>query len=128
MKPTQPTRGLHEVALCMLVLASLFVAPASASAANPELLWRAPADSKSGSGAGQLDHPKGVAADPSSGHVFVAGGLNNRVDEYDSYGQFLEAWGWGVADGSAELQACGPAGGRHAGGRRARDRARHGRT
>lgn len=108
MKEIQALRRWKKSVLPTMFLIALLVAPASASAANPEPLWRAPENAESGSAAGQLDHPNGVTADPISGHVFVAEESNYRVDVFDSYGQFSEAWGWGVADGSPELQTCGP--------------------
>jgi hypothetical protein len=92
----------------ILVLTLLAVLPAGASAATPEFLWRAPADGKAGTGAGQINRSTGIAADPESGHVYVADGRNARVVELDAWGQFVKAWGWGVADGSNELQTCGP--------------------
>lgn len=66
----------------------------------------------SGTGAGQCNGPNGVAVDtssaePSSGHVYVADSRNNRIDVFESNGQFLYAIGWGVADGStAAFQKC----------------------
>jgi NHL repeat len=87
---------------------ALAILPASASAVAPELLWQSPGDGIAGSGAGQLDNPYGIAADPNSGHVYVADGRNARVSEVDAWGQFVKAWGWGVANGAAELQTCGP--------------------
>jgi hypothetical protein len=59
----------------------------------------------SGSGAGQLSFPEGVAVD-GSGDVFVADSSNNRVDEYTSAGAFVRSWGWGVLDGASQLETC----------------------
>ena len=48
--------------------------------------------------------------DPSVGDVYIADRNNARIDKFGPSGEFLLAWGWGVADGkSEELQACGPA-------------------
>jgi DNA-binding beta-propeller fold protein YncE len=82
--------------------------PSGAAAASPPLLWQSPVDRLSGSEAGRLVRPAGIAADPISGHLYVADSDNSRVSEFDAWGQFVKAWGWGVADGSEELQACGP--------------------
>jgi DNA-binding beta-propeller fold protein YncE len=60
----------------------------------------------SGSAAGQLDEPKDVAVDTSSGAIYVADSGNHRVDKFDAAGNFVAAWGWGVRDGSAESQVC----------------------
>ena len=62
-----------------------------------------------GSGAGQTQNPEGVATDLSNGRVYVADAGNHRIDVFDSNGEFLLAFGWGVADGTTNaLQSCGP--------------------
>jgi DNA-binding beta-propeller fold protein YncE len=99
---------LARATVLFIVAAFVAVLPASAAAATPELLWQVPDNGEAGSGAGQLDNPEGIAADPSSGHVYVADYHNVRIDEFDAWGQFVKAWGWGVRDGAAELQTCGP--------------------
>jgi sugar lactone lactonase YvrE len=58
-----------------------------------------------GGGAGQLDSPDGVAID-SSGDVYVSDGANERVDEFSAAGAFIEAYGWGVADGASQFETC----------------------
>jgi sugar lactone lactonase YvrE len=59
-----------------------------------------------GSGDGQLMAPKDVAADRSTGAVYVADAGNHRVVKFDSSGAFLSAWGEGVDDGSPVAQVC----------------------
>jgi DNA-binding beta-propeller fold protein YncE len=70
-----------------------------------------------GEGAGQYTVPSGIAVDSSTGNLYVADRSrflnsngetegNSRVDVFDSGGNFLRAFGWGVADGSPELQTC----------------------
>ena len=54
----------------------------------------------SGSGDGQLDEPSDVAVDNSTGDIYVADKGNHRVVKFDSSGNFLSAWGWGVGGGS----------------------------
>lgn len=78
---------------------------ASAATAEP-LLWER---CQQGDGTGQCDVPGGVAADSNSGSVYVIDTNNFRVTEFSPWGTFLKSWGWGVADGQAELQTCGPA-------------------
>ena len=53
----------------------------------------------SGSGDGQLNIPKDVAVDASSGAIYVADYGNHRVVELSSSGDFIAAWGWGVGGG-----------------------------
>jgi hypothetical protein len=53
--------------------------------------------------------PQGLAVSPAEGSVFVSEGRNfghARVQKFDADGNFLRAWGWGVADGSSEFQVC----------------------
>jgi hypothetical protein len=48
----------------------------------------------------------GVAVDQATGDVYVADTGNRRVDQFTEHGEFVRAWGWGVASGAAELQTC----------------------
>jgi NHL repeat len=54
--------------------------------------------------------PEGVAVDQSSGDFYVAitEAPGIRVDKFDSQGNLLLGFGWGVATGAEELQTCGP--------------------
>jgi streptogramin lyase len=54
---------------------------------------------------GQFDQPYGVAVD-ASGNIYVADTANHRVQKLDSSGTFSIMWGWGVDDGTNELQQC----------------------
>ena len=62
----------------------------------------------SGSGAGQFNTPVGVAIDDlgSPGGVYVADSGNARVQKFDADGNFVAAFGWGVADGMAQSEVC----------------------
>jgi hypothetical protein len=59
-----------------------------------------------GSGAGQMQSPEGVAVQPTSGNVYVADTGNDRVDVFGPTGSFIEAFGWGVADGQPRAEVC----------------------
>lgn len=62
-----------------------------------------------GKGAGKVETPVGTAVHQASGDFYVADRSNFRIDKFDSDGNFLLAWGFGVADGvTAALQTCGP--------------------
>ncbi|MGA9286252.1 MAG: hypothetical protein WBV85_12510 [Solirubrobacteraceae bacterium] len=54
--------------------------------------------------------PQAVAVDnstgPAAGDVYVADAGNHRVDQFDAEGNFIRAWGWGVADGLAKFETC----------------------
>ena len=99
----------HRLALAatLLALGALTFAASSASAAEaPKELWT---QCKAGPGAGQCNIPRGIAADPNlPGHLYVADQANDRINEFTAWGVFVKSWGWGVRDGAAELQTCGP--------------------
>ena len=99
-------RDYHDVGaigLLWLALAamSLFFGP-SVAAADTQI-------SEPGEGAGQTLNPQGVATNFETGQLYVADSGNRRVDVFSSAGAFEMAFGWGVRDGAAELQTCGPA-------------------
>ncbi len=92
----------------LTVIIWLFVASA-ASAAAPEPFGRLPEDTTApGDGAAELDNPRAVAGNSDNGHVYVSDLNNARLSEYTAWGLFVKSWGWGVEDGSPELQTCGP--------------------
>ena len=57
-----------------------------------------------GTGDGQLNRPGGVATD-SSGNVYVADYLNDRIQKFDSNGNFITKWG---SEGSGDGQFNAP--------------------
>ena len=59
-----------------------------------------------GAGAGQLDAPEGVTFDAANGNLYVTDSATDRVAEFTTSGTFIQAFGWGVADGKAQLQSC----------------------
>jgi hypothetical protein len=87
-----------------IALGAACLAP-SASAATPEFLVQF---GNNGAGAGQTVNPRGIAADPATGYVYVSENSNNRVSEFTSWGQFVKAWGWRVDASNPEpkLQTC----------------------
>jgi hypothetical protein len=94
----RPWRGRTFAVLLVAVASALYLA-ANASA---DLTIGA-----NGTAAGQYSEARAVAVDTSNGRVYVADDGNNRVDVFAADGDFLSAFGWGVADGtSAELQTC----------------------
>lgn len=87
-----------------LVLAMAMTLPPIASAESPPLF--AQIGTTTGPKAGELGNPRGLAADPATGHIFVTETSNSRVSEFTAWGEFVKAWGWGVLDGGDELQVC----------------------
>ncbi len=85
-----------------VALVAAFLCLALSSRASGEVIVGAP-----GNGAGEMLQPRGVAVDESTDLLYVADRGNNRVDVFDADTHaFLRAFGWGVADGSSELQTC----------------------
>jgi DNA-binding beta-propeller fold protein YncE len=59
----------------------------------------------SGEGDGQFNQPAGIAVD-SAGNVYVTDSFNFRIQKFDSSGNFLRMWGFGVSTGAAEFEIC----------------------
>ncbi len=59
-----------------------------------------------GTGAGQFSSPRGVAVNESTGEVYAADSINQRIQEFDLLGNFVRAWGYGVATGAAAFEIC----------------------
>lgn len=85
-------------------------------AGAPAQAFPAEFGSGGGGGAGQFSSPSSLAVDnsqslldQSAGDVYVADEGNQRIDKFGPDGEFLLAWGWGVADGKEEFETCGPA-------------------
>ena len=98
-------RGAFPVALALGALVLLLP---GAPAAHAALQFCPP-----GEGAGQCAPPaginsrRGLAIDYETGHLLVADRGNDRIDVFEEGGEFLFAFGWGVADGSTNaLQSC----------------------
>jgi hypothetical protein len=98
----QRLRALPVAAIAALAL--LGIASSAARAADPpSTLWET---CHSGPAAGQCRVVRGIAADPSTGHLFAAEDNGRRIDEFTAWGEFVKAWGWGVRTGAASLQTC----------------------
>jgi hypothetical protein len=100
--PCSGGRGARSSAVigCVVVVLGLLLLVAPVWAASPVTL------AGEGSGAGQVDFPESVAIDQSTGTVYVADDENRRIDEFDSSGHFLLAFGVGVLNGAEQLQTC----------------------
>jgi uncharacterized repeat protein (TIGR01451 family) len=78
--------------------------------ANPlgSHVWKL--DSITGTGiseleSGQFTSPTGVAVDGAN-NIYVADQINHRIQKYDSSGDFLRMWGFGVDTGANTFQIC----------------------
>ncbi len=89
-----PLKAMFRLAVLAVAICGIVAGPAAA--ARPQLLWQVPPSGEPGSGGGQLHGPRGIATDPSTGHVFVADSENSRIDEFTAWGEFVKTWGWGV--------------------------------
>ncbi len=59
-----------------------------------------------GSESAELREPFGIAINQRTGDIYVSDYGNSRIDEFSPSGTFIRAFGWGVANGEAALQAC----------------------
>jgi len=105
-RAVEPRRITCAAILAVLAIAMLAPVAAKAELGEPLVQFGA-----LGSGAGQfyeggIPAAGGLAADPSSGHIFLSELGNNRISEYTAWGEFVKSWGWGVRDGSPEPQIC----------------------
>lgn len=104
--------------LAALLLLALSPTPASASPTCTQALIESKLACQfgtEGEGPGQFNGTSGVAVDnsgslldSSAGDVYAVDRNNSRVEKFSSAGEFLLAWGWGVVDGKAEAEVCGP--------------------
>ena len=102
-----PSRGVLLALSCACAASFLFVCLAAPSArANFERVGEFP----SGTEVKLTSVPKGLATNFATGDVYESDGLRNRVLRFTKEGKFLEAWGWGVGDGLAQYERCGPSG------------------
>jgi DNA-binding beta-propeller fold protein YncE len=92
------------------LLAAALVLPSTA-AADPAPLGLV---GSSGTGAGQLRSPQGVALD-AAGNLYVAESNNDRISVFAPDGSFTHAFGWGVETGAAAFEVCTTASGCQAG-------------
>jgi hypothetical protein len=74
----------------------VFAFTPSAQAAAPDLLWQSPEDGLAGAVGGRVEGGAGIGVDGANGHFFLAEQGNSRVSEFNAWGQFVKAWGWGV--------------------------------
>jgi hypothetical protein len=88
-------RLLAATITTLLALAALVIAasPAGAAIESGELT----SFGSAGSMAGQLKFSQSIAADPITGNIYVGGFGNNRIDEFTPWGEFIKAFGFGVA-------------------------------
>jgi DNA-binding beta-propeller fold protein YncE len=88
-------------ALLALAILTAFTAPHAAAIGDEEELSQF---GSVGSGAGQLNAPRGIATDPVTGHLYTSDEGNNRINEFTPWGNFVKAFGWDVAPGAVNEQ------------------------
>jgi hypothetical protein len=108
LTPAGMSIWLRSCIALFAALASLFAVGAGVAAAA-DYAPGVPANICTGTGvlAGECGELKGIALDQSTGHVYVVDQGNARIDEFDSSGSFVRAFGAGVADGTTTAaQVC----------------------
>jgi DNA-binding beta-propeller fold protein YncE len=99
------TRPFRRAASALGPVVAVLAFCASQASAQPPRVFSS-SFGQTGSGAGQLSGPQGIAVSASTGQVYVVDRSNNRVDVFDAEGKFIETWGWGVKDGAKEFEKC----------------------
>ena len=92
--PSKKFAGRKSVWGAVLAMAMLFSLSITA-VSNAELAYQN-SFGGSGTGAGKLGFPTGVAVREQDGDVFVAERNNNRISEFSASGAFQRAWGYDV--------------------------------
>jgi NHL repeat len=96
IEPSRTFRASIAAAFLTLAFAlSAALAPAQAPAAPPQFWQRCDADEPTGQTCGI---PRGIAANPDTGHIYVADQNNIRIVEFTVWGEFVRTWGWDVVD------------------------------
>lgn len=89
---TSRARRAHAALLAALV-ALLALASAPGAAASKGVHAFFPSLTGVSSAGGKFNNPRGVAVNHSTGDVYVAEQINNRVQQFSSTGEFIRAWG-----------------------------------
>ena len=94
-------------ALCLLVLLlALSVGARPALALDTHVFSLGIGSAGVGAGQISLASNSGVAVNTTTHDVYVADTNNARVDQFSAAGVFIQAWGWGVADGLPTFETC----------------------
>jgi hypothetical protein len=99
-KARRPVTGAVFVLFMAMIIATL--APSVASAAYQQV----GAFGKSGEETLLSAELGSIAVNAETGDVYVADKGNRRIEVFKADGEFIEAWGWGVASGAEEMQTC----------------------
>jgi DNA-binding beta-propeller fold protein YncE len=102
--------GRRLLTLAALALAAAAIVPTGALAAPPEF-WQAEVGQS-------IPGARGVAASPTTGHVFVSDQEGSRVVEFTAWGSLVKIWGWDVVESGPgdtapanQFEICVPANG-----------------
>jgi DNA-binding beta-propeller fold protein YncE len=89
VNPCPPGYILGQNGLCMLEQQQQQLPPTAQTPQIPLLNITTPTN---GTGSGQFDLPEDIAVDTAA-NVYVVDTLNNRIQKFDSNGNFITAWG-----------------------------------
>ena len=111
MAPAHIGASFRAFAVAIVVLAFALIASAPAQALVSGHTYAYSFGDGLGSENGQFGSSSGifamgVAVDQSNGDIYVADPFNSRIQKFDTSGNFLQAWGYGVANGANESQVC----------------------
>jgi NHL repeat len=105
-----PKIASRTVLVLATILAALALTATPAMAFEKHVFSQSIGEGVKGAGTGQLElaSNSGVAVNDTTGNIYVADTGNHRIDEFESHGSFVRAWGWGVANGLPMFETCGP--------------------
>jgi DNA-binding beta-propeller fold protein YncE len=93
------------IGLAVLLVSLISGVGAATALAAPAQLWQR-CDSAEPAGQ-QCSIPRGIAADPESGHVFIADSEGRRIVELTATGTFVKTWGWDVVESGPDNAGTG---------------------
>jgi DNA-binding beta-propeller fold protein YncE len=105
--PRSSTRVLLVLLAAQFTIAIQAPSAPAAATARPEALIQFPADRVAGSGAGRIGFPRGIAASPVSGDLYIVDESNKRIDEFSAWGRFVRAFGWDVVQSGPDDKGTG---------------------
>ena len=104
--------SIAAIRLPVALIAALALIPLAQAQASDQILTWFGSQSGSGTLGGQLDHPGAAAVDNTGagpaapGETYLPDVADNRIQRFDSEGNFIAAWGAGVLSGGSTYEIC----------------------
>lgn len=99
-------RGAFALVVLLALVLSVTLSGTASALSQRGLVVGGTTIGSPGSGDGQLNEPGAVAVNEATGDIYVVDRGNNRIVRFGSNGQFISAWGFGVATGAQTFEVC----------------------